>query len=120
MRDPGLDALRGACLVAMTAAHLACCVGPLWVLTHPLLVVDAALGFVAVSGAALGVTARRARQSAAARTARLWRRAAGLWAARLVLLTVGHRCATSPASRRSCGIRTSSAAGRCCATAPSC
>jgi hypothetical protein len=90
VRDPRLDALRGACLVAMTAAHLTCCVGPLWVLTHPLLVVDAALGFVAVSGAVLGVTARRARQTAAARTARLWRRAARLWAAHLVLLTVGY------------------------------
>lgn len=85
MRDLRLDALRGACLVAMTTAHLACCTGPAWVLTHPLLVVDAALGFVAVSGVVLGLTSRQRR-----RTGRLLRRAAGLYAAHLVLLVVGY------------------------------
>lgn len=92
-RDVSLDVLRGCFVVAMVMAHLACCSSPVYVLTHPLVWVDAALGFVALSGLVLGMVQRRLHERgtgpvAAARV--VWRRALLLYGAHLVLLSVGY------------------------------
>ena len=97
-RDPVLDALRGACLVSMVVAHLA----PdsvLYRVTHPLVWVDGAAGFIFFSGLVLGITqrARSAGVGGAACRRWLWQRAAVIYLAHVTLVSValGLRAATA-------------------------
>ena len=97
-RDPVLDALRGACVVSMVVAHLA----PdsvLYRVTHPLVWVDGAAGFIFFSGLVLGITqrARSAGVGGAACRRWLWQRAAVIYLAHvtLVVVALGLRAATA-------------------------
>src|SRR3954454_9734595 len=89
-RDTAIDALRGACIVSMTTAHLAAGSWP-YLFTHSAVFIDGAVGFVLLSGVMVGRTQRRIadRDGLLAGQRKLLRRIGVIYAAHLALCVVG-------------------------------
>ncbi len=89
-RDTAIDALRGACIVSMTTAHLAAGSWP-YLVTHSAVFIDGAVGFVLLSGVMVGRTQRRTidGNGLLAGQRKLLRRIGVIYAAHLALCIVG-------------------------------
>ncbi len=89
-RDTAIDALRGACIVSMTTAHLAAGSWP-YLVTHSAVFIDGAVGFVLLSGVMVGRTQRRTIVGGGllAGQRKLLRRVGVIYAANLALCIVG-------------------------------
>lgn len=89
-RDTAIDALRGACIVSMTTAHLAAGSWP-YLVTHSAVFIDGAVGFVLLSGVMVGRTQRRTIDGGGllAGQRKLLRRIGIIYAAHLALCIVG-------------------------------